>query len=432
MTRFSRKKITNITVWMLVAGIMIFLSFNRHSKTGTFHYRSQIYADKAGYYVYLPSGILYQFNPQLFPEDIDKKTGNGFHLNEKSNTVQTKYTYGVAFFQLPFFLVAHALATPLGFENDGFSLIYHWAIDISAIFYFLAGLLFLFLLLNQLFLKRTVILSLSFLVLSTNLFYYALIDTGMSHIYSFSLFSAVLFLLYNWEKFKFKSAIFGLLLGFLFAAIIVIRPSNMIFIVAVFFINHDYLQRIKLMLNWRFIAPFILIVFLFFLPQLIYWNYASGSFFNYSYVNESFSNWNSPKVLEVLFAPNNGHILYNPSLLIIIAGIIFMIRKGMTNSYLILFVFIMVVYMTASWWLPNFGCGFGNRNMVEYYSLLSIPLASIIEGSKTKKSQYLLFGLMLIFSLYNLKMIYSYGGCWFGDENWDWNEYLRWLNIYPS
>lgn len=432
MTKLSRNKIVNTTVWILIAGLMIFLSFNRHSKTGIYFYRSQIYADRAGYYVYLPASILYQFNPQLFPKDIDKKTGNGFHFNEENNTVQTKYSYGVALFQLPFFLAAHALATPLGFENNGFSLIYHWAVDLSAIFYFLAGLMFLYSLLNRLFLRKTVILSLSFLILSTNLFYYALIDTGMSHVYSFFLFSVVLYLFHDWRKFKHKPIIFGILIGFLLAAIIVIRPTNFIFIIAVLFFGQDYRQRLSLMKDWRFLTSFALITLLFISPQLIYWKYASGSIINYSYGNESFTNWITPRIFEVLFAPNNGHILYNPALIIIIAGIIFMIKRGMTNAYLTIIVFIMVVYITASWWLPNFGCGYGNRNMVEYYSLLSIPLASIIEENINKRTKYILFGILLIFTLYNLKMIYSYGGCWFGDGNWDWHEYFRWLKIFPS
>ena len=415
-----------------MAGIMIFLSFNRHSKTGIFFYRSQIFADKAGYYVYLPATILYQFDPQLFPEEIDKKTGYGFHLSAENNTVQTKYTYGVAFFQLPFFLAAHALADALGFEANGFSLIYHWAIDLSAIFYFLVGLLFLYQLLRQLFIKKTVVLTIFFLILSTNLFYYALIETGMSHVYSFTLFSIVLFLFFNWKIFINKPIFFGILLGFLFSMILIIRPSNLVFIVAVLFINKDYLQRLRLMLNPYFLGSFVLIGTVFLLPQFIYWNYATGSFFSYSYENESFSNWNTPKILEVLFEPNNGHILYNPVMLIIIIGIALMIKKHMTNAYLILFVNIIVVYVTASWWIYSFGCGYGNRNMVEYYSLLSIPLASLIEVNKNRFSNYFLFGVLIFFSLYNLKMIYSYGGCWFGEENWDWVEYVRWLKIFPA
>jgi len=73
-----------------------------------------------------------------------------------------------------------------------------------------------------------------------------------------------------------------------------------------------------------------------------------------------------------------------------------MIKKHMSNAYLILTVAIVVVYYTASWWLYSFGCGYGNRNMVEYYSLLSIPLASIIEEHKNKLYNYLLFGILLI------------------------------------
>jgi len=426
------KKLVTVSVWMFVAVIMIFLSFNRHSKTGIFFYRSQIYADKAGYYIYLPATILYQFDLQLFPEDIDEKTGHGFHFNKENNTVQTKYAYGVALFQLPFFLAAHALADTLGFESNGFSLIYHWAIDLSAIFYFLAGLLFLYQLLRQLFLKKTVILTIFFLIISTNLYYYALIDTGMSHVYSYFLFSVVLYLIYNWKIFKQKPFLFGLFLGFLFAAIIIIRPSNIVFIGAVLLINKDFLQRLRLMFRMRFLLPFIIVFILFLLPQMIYWKYAYGSYISYSYGSESFSNWNTPNFLAVLFAPENGHILYNPILLIIFIGIALMIKKHMTNAYLILFVTIIVVYVTASWWLYSFGCGYGNRNMVEYYSLLSIPLASIIEEHKTKFYSYLLFGALIIFSLYNLKMIYSYGGCWFGEGNWDWVEYVRWFKVLPS
>ncbi len=417
---------------MFIASIMIFISLNRHSKTGIFFYRSQIYGDKAGYYVYLPATILYQMDPMLFPKDVDKKTGHGFLLNTDENIVHTKYTYGVALFQLPFFLIAHTLANHLDFESNGFSLIYHWAIDISAIFYFLIGLYFLNLLLRQLFSKKTVLLSIIFMILSTNLYYYAFIETGMSHVYSFFLFSIVLYLLFNWRTFINKPILYGILLGFLFSLILVIRPSNIVFVIAVLFINKDYLQRLKIMQNPYFLVSLVIIAFLFFLPQLIYWNYATGSFLSYSYGNESFSNWNSPKIFEVLLAPENGHILYNPTMLIIFAGILLMIKKRIANGYLILFVGIIVTYITASWWSYSFGCGYSCRNMVEYYSLFCIPLACIIEENKNKLSGYFLIGALILFSLYNLKMIYSYGGCWFGDGNWDWNEYFRWLQVFPS
>ena len=43
--------------------ITLFLTFNKHSKSGYYNYHSEIWADKAGYYVYLPAVFKFNFNP---------------------------------------------------------------------------------------------------------------------------------------------------------------------------------------------------------------------------------------------------------------------------------------------------------------------------------------------------------------------------------
>jgi hypothetical protein len=54
--------------------------------------------------------------------------------------------------------------------------------------------------------------------------------------------------------------------------------------------------------NTKKIAIWFISFQIIFLPQLIYWKYAFGSYFSYSYPqNEGFSNFLSPKILEVLF-----------------------------------------------------------------------------------------------------------------------------------
>src|SRR5680860_135802 len=88
---------------ILFSGILLFLTFNRHSKSKDLDYHSEIWADKAGYYVYLPAAIKYKFNPVNFPDSIDVKTGNGFMLDYEHKKIRTKYTCGVALMQLPFF-----------------------------------------------------------------------------------------------------------------------------------------------------------------------------------------------------------------------------------------------------------------------------------------------------------------------------------------
>lgn len=425
-------QILQIAFWILLTTILVFLAFNRHSKTGIFNYRSQIYADKAGYYVYLPASLIYQFNANKFPVSVDEKTGNGFQLDLETNKISTKYFYGVAFMQLPFFLVAHIFARPFGFEADGFSLIYHWSIDLAAIFYLLFSFLLLFKLLKKKFSTQTATITIFFLFAGTNLFYYSILETGMSHVYSFFLFTAWIYLLTFWRKWKNNPFLFGLLFGLVAGFILFVRPLNLLFLIMTIFLNEDYWNRIKSVINWQFLIPALLLIILTALPQFAYWKYLSGSYFTIPYHGEQFSNWLNPKVIDFLFAPNNGLILYNPVFLIMIVGLIYMIRQRIENGWLILTIIALLIYFSSSWWSWSFGCGFGARNFVEYFAILAYPLAFLIHQYKKNKMVFLIYPLLFLFSIYNLKMIYSYGGCWFGDGNWDWSQYVHWILKWPA
>jgi hypothetical protein len=418
--------------WILLTALLIFLAFNRHSKTGIYYYRSQIYADKAGYYVYLPAAFIYQFDARAFPDSVDIKTGNGFQLEHENNKVITKYFYGVSLMQAPFFLLAHWLAPSLGFEANGFSLIYHWAIDLAALFYLLLSFILLYNILRKRFTEKTAFWSITFLFTATNLFYYSIQETGMAHVYSFFLFTAWIYQLTFWEKLNKRPVLFGFSSGLIAALIVFVRPLNLLFLLISIFFNRDYLQRIKAQMQWRFLMPFILVIILIAVPQLAYWKYANGSFIANTYTGESFSNWLNPKIIELLFSPNNGLLLYNPLVLLLFFGLVLMIRQKQANAWLISITVLLLIYASSSWWSWNFGCGFAARNFVEYYVLLSFPLAYIIQYPKQKKVQFLLYFLLTLFSIYNLKMVYSYGGCWFGTSNWDWAQYSHWILKWPG
>ena len=418
--------------WILLTALLIFLAFNRHSKTGIYYYRSQIYADKAGYYIYLPAAFIYQFDASAFPDSVDVKTGNGFQLEHENNKILTKYFYGVSLMQAPFFLLAHWLAPGLGFEANGFSLIYHWAIDLAALFYLLLSFILLYNILRKRFTEKTAFWSIAFLFTASNLFYYSIQETGMSHVYSFFLFTAWIYQLTFWEKLNKKPVLFGFSSGLIAAFIVFVRPLNLLFLLTSIFFNRDYLQRIKAQMQWRFLMPFILVIVLIAVPQLAYWKYASGSFIADTYTGESFSNWMNPRIIEFLFSPNNGLLLYNPLVLLLFFGLVLMIRQKQANAWLISITVLLLIYASSSWWSWNFGCGFAARNFVEYYVLLSFPLAYIIQYPKQKKVQFLLYFLLILFSIYNLKMVYSYGGCWFGTSNWDWVQYTHWILKWPG
>ena len=73
----------------------------------------------------------------------------------------------------------------------------------------------------------------------------------------------------------------------------------------------------------------------------------------------------NPRIAYVLFSPDNGMLLYNPFIILIITGVIWGVVKknGFAIYYFTLFA--IMVYLSASWHQPNFGCGYGQRNFVD-------------------------------------------------------------------
>lgn len=429
------RQVQNIKKKLLViAGLltilMLFMAFNRHSKTGMYFYRSQIFADKAGYYVYLPATFIYSFEIKAFPDSVDIKTGNGFSLDKKRGKLITKYSYGVALLQTPFFLAAHFLSKPLGYESNGFSMIYHYSIDVASVFYLVSALLFLFLILIKKFKLSTSIITLFFLLFGTNLLYYSIIETGMTHVYSLCMLSIYFYFssfLYG-KKFE-KTGILSGLLGLLAGISLIIRPTSIIVLIAIHLIHYIGIKPLKIRIKARNVIMYSFGIILVIIPQIIYWKYISGTLFYNPYQGETFSNFLNPKILSYLFAPENGMFLYDPMLLLIVTGIIMMIWNKQKVGLIIGIVFLFSIYLFSSWWIYSFGCGFGARNTVDFFVLLVIPLAHLYERSINRRDwiTYFVFTLSVIFSFYSFKMTYSYGGCWFGDGNWDWSEYLHWL-----
>ena len=415
-------------IWVLLYGVLIFLTLNKHSKSGYFNYHSEIWADKAGYYVYLPAAFKYNFEANQFPDSIDVNTGNGFVLDFKSNTVQTKYTYGVSLMQLPFYGLAEMATYFMDVPNDGFSPINHLSVNFSAITYFLLGLILLFHILRDTFNKRTAIWTLLFIFLGTNLYYYVISATGMSHVYSFFLFSAILFLLKKSEFLKKSNPLNLILFGLLSGLIVLIRPSNIVYLFIVFFVFAknlgDVFYRIKTIIKPAVLLLILLGALIIIAPQFVYWKYAFGSWIKYSYQNEGF-NWGAPQMLSVWFSPNNGLFLYGSVYGLIVLSIIY---SSLKNSlyWIYLALFFAVSYITASWWAWEFGCSYGSRNFVEYLAIFSIPFGVLINNLSTSKKAtkigFFVIGFLLI--ALNLKLIYTFDDCYFGEGDWDWNYYL--------
>jgi|TARA_B110000483_G_C18006099_1_gene469229 hypothetical protein len=184
--------------------------------------------------------------------------------------------------------------------------------------------------------------------------------------------------------------------------------------------------RIKRLFHFKTLITITIGVLLIALPQILYWNYASGSFLDYSYGDEGF-NWMNFKLLNTWFSPNNGLFIYTPFYLLVIVLLLLMIKNKKENGIYLLVLFLTISYTFSSWWAWSFGCSFGARSYVEYLSVFSIPIAYLF--FKTKKLNAIkiasLVTLVIVLILFNLKMIYSYDDCFYGKNAWDWSWYIE-------
>lgn len=416
---------------ILLFALLTFLAFNRHSQSGYHNYHSEIWADKAGYHVYLPALFIYELDGTKFPQHIDSLTGNGFTL-QKNGKVFTKYAYGTALMQAPFFALAHLAAPLVNQPKTGYSPIYHWAINVAAAFYATLGLYLLYLFLGTRFNKMSAFWSCTLLLLGSNLYFYTVTDGGMSHVYSFALFAITLWFMQKVKVFESKSSVKNVIkLGILSGLLVAIRPTNALFLAFTpfaFTTSWDVLiQKISHLATGRNIAIMLSCIFLLISPQLLYNYYLHETFWYYSYQEEGF-NWTSPQILYTWFSPNNGLFLYGSLYLLILPLVIKQSINTSYNWWYLLF-FIGISYVFSCWWDWAFGCSFGQRNFAEYLVVFSIPLTQFIYqlrlGNLLPK---LLFGITAFAIVFlNLQLTYAYDQCFYGENNWDWSFYLHLL-----
>jgi hypothetical protein len=378
-----------------------------------------MWADAAGYYVYLPATFIYQWDMHKIAGGMDTLTGRGFTLDTAKEVIFTKYTSGVAFLQLPFFGLTHLYCQLSGTKADGFTQPYVNSLLFSGVFYMLAGLFLLCKVLQAYYSKTASILASIALVACTNLYFYGIEHPGISHVYTFFLCSLVIYSLqYHGDRQM-------LLILPLCALIFLIRPTNIILLgmIAAFMIYRK--KQAFSGLSFSYCIYGSLIACLIFMPQMFYWKYASGQWITYSYKGEGFTHWKAPKILEVLFAPCNGFITYAPIIIFAFTGLLIRPLQK-TFTYIILLLTGLLIYTNASWWSWGFGCAYGGRAFIDYYPFFAIGLAGFIQYvvSRPKITRTGFSALGIVFAAYNILFIYGYDDCWYS-STWDYTHILK-------
>lgn len=372
--------------------------------------------DVVGYYSYLPATFIDKDLKLGFitPENRKDYYGSKYgYVDDPEGHHVFKYSMGMAILYLPFFTAAHLLAEPLGYTADGYSEIYQWFIEYSGLFYLLLGLIFLRRLLLLYYSEKITALSIFIIFFGTNLLCYSTIDAAMSHSYTFSLVSA--FLYYIVRYYRTPGTGYVIFLAFLFGLIILVRPPNVLFGLAILLTGVNHVADLKI--RWLFIGRhyrhvllLMLITSLTLLPQLLYWHYVTGHYFVSSYGEEGFF-FKNPHVIDCLVGFRKGWLVYSPVFFFALAGV-WMLRKQHSRDFLFTILILLPpsFYLISSWWCWWYGGSFSLRPMIDFYPLLAIPLAACIFKIQqlSKVSRWLGFGLLFCFTALNIYQTFQY------------------------
>lgn len=377
--------------------------------------------------MYLPASVHYSFYANDYPVGFDVQHGSGFHLDTANNKVVTKFTCGVALMQAPFYVLGATINVIAGADADPYSRFYLFFINIGLAFYCALGLYCLKKWLEHYVDPRSAFLAMLITFFGTNMYYYSLDESLMSHAYSFVLLCAALYAMKRWTITS--SFRYFILLSFVVALATLIRPTSILFALIVLFLDISnakaLMHRLRMICSVRNLLSAVAIFVLVFIPQMLYWKFAYDQYIVWSYVNEGFTNWKSPWFMSVWFSPKSGLFPYTPIVLVALIIAVYGCWKRKANSILVLTVFLGVSYLCAAWINPNFGdCNFGKRPMVEYMPLLMLPVAWGIHAERTRPGawKWILNSVVAICVLYNLWLFGGFDTC-FGGSQWEWSRF---------
>lgn len=366
--------------------------------------------DAMGYYTYLPAIFIHHsFNYDFINEPWEKHYKFS-HNNPKGAFVVlsdgkelNKYPPGVAYFQAPFFLMAHTAAHVLGKEADGYSNIYMYFMCIGAIFW----QYIFFKLLQRIFIYYNLsAVSFAFTVpllsFGTNIWFYTQIFGTYSHLYT--LLSIGLFfyagLKFFDERILNKGKYFAwMLIGFSLA--LITRNINVIAILllpCMGFKWKNFSNYLTVLKNKTALTG-ILVSFGLIFSMFIFWKIQTGHWFVDSYPDEHFY-WGKPQILKSLFSPHKGWFFYTPLALIGLLGLFYAPKKVALNFLAVL---LLVIYITSSWWCWDYGTAFSMRAYIDWYLLVAVGLGFLIDRIALKKPAfYSIISVCILLSAINL------------------------------
>lgn len=342
------------------------------------------------YYAYLPATFIFHDLNFEFTKDLPADFEGKIWLQTTPiGKPILRMTMGLAILWIPFFLLAHLAAHLLGVSTLGYSWPYSLSIFVAALFYLFVGLFYLRKILKRYFSELVTSVVLIMVVLATNLMHYVISEPGMSHVFNFGLINAFIYFSLRWVDVLTPSPLeragvrlkYSILLGLLAGLIVLIRPINILVglfpaLIGIQSIT-DFKERI--LNNWKLILIAGISAFVVLIPQMLYWKAQSGHFLFNSYMDQGKFYFLKPNIINGLFSFRKGWLIYTPVMIFALLGF-FWLRKYVPKLFLPVVIFTIInIYVIYSWWCWWYGGSFGSRPMIDMYGIMAFPLAAFLQ-----------------------------------------------------
>lgn len=397
MVEKIKKAVLFCLLFLLLISSTLYFSTQRWC--GTEKWKWIIAMDGRGYYAYLPALFVFSDPTFSFYEKHTQIEGDIANFSNKTETGNVnKYYYGEALLLAPFFLTAHFVANIAGYPTTGYSQPYYFGVLIASIFYFLAGIYFLWLLFRSFrFSKITAFIACFAFALGTNLFYYAVYEPSMSHVYSFFAIAAFLFFCHSYFVKPQKRSF--IIAAFFIGLILIIRPVNGLILSVIPFIAGDAKQLkngfLFILKNYITLILSLFIVVALIFGQLLLYYWQTGQLIIWSYKDEGF-NFGNPQIANSLFSYMKGFFVYTPVALVSLGGLFLFLIKKHYLFFSGLIPVCIIIFVVSSWHAWSYGWSYGLRAYIDYYSFFALLLAYLIEKCFKKKWSSVLIILLLI------------------------------------
>ncbi len=369
--------------------------------------------DVINFYSYLPAVFAEgDISLSFAKEDPDRYIFSDHYWPETlpNGDLLIKTTMGLSMLYCPFFLVAHAVAEPLGYEADGFSQPYALALILACVFWVVVGCIYLRKVLLAHFSEAVTAIVIGVTVFATNLLWYSTAEAPYSHGFLFGLICIFLYQTERWHSRPswWNTVAVGLNIGL----ISLIRPTDVL--VLLYFLLYGITtwkgigDKVRFYLGqWPKVLAMAGAAVMVWVPQMMYWHYMTGHLFFYSYTNNERFFWTQPKLLEGIFGFRKGWLTYTPVMIFAIIGLIPLWKNHRRFFWPTVVFLTLDLYVLMCWWCWWYGGCFGQRSMVDCYGLLAVPMAAFLEWTFSRKA-FVRWAVLVLFAAVSYLSFFHY------------------------